>query len=76
MTERIPHVAVTVEWAHPTEAKSIIHSMNTDRATCRLTDVVRSAIQHALETDDGIATVTITIVRKAEKPHDPRRILD
>lgn len=68
MSERIPHVAVSIEWTHPSEAKVIIHSMNTDRAASRLTDVVRSAIQHALETDDGIATVTITVVRKAEKP--------
>ncbi len=68
MSERRPHVAITVEWKHPTEATIINHSISSDVARTRLTDVMTSAVQHALETDNGLATVTITVVRKAEKP--------
>lgn len=67
MPERVPQVEIVVQWHKPHEAAAAMNC-NSDRAAMRAMDAARSAVQFALESQGGEASVTITVKRKAKWP--------
>jgi hypothetical protein len=68
MAERVPTVAIEVEWHKPHQSSAALYSVSSDRAATRAMDAARSAVQFALESTEGEAKLTITIKRKARRP--------
>lgn len=67
MPERVPQVELVVTWQKPHETVATL-SCNSDRAATRSIDAARAAVQFALESEGGEASVTITVKRKAKRP--------
>lgn len=67
MPERVPQVEIVIMWQSPHQNIASLNC-NSDRAATRAMDAARAAVQFALESEDGVASVTISIRREAKRP--------
>ena len=66
--DRVPQVEYQIEWHSPQQAKVSMKKLNSDAASTRMRDVARAVVHHALKSDDGLSSVTITVRRVAKNP--------
>lgn len=68
MSEIVPLVGYEVSWGAPVQTQIAMGRINSDAAKTRLADAAKTAVTHALESSDGVATVTITVRRISKEP--------